>query len=60
MTLGLQQTAYTVTESDAIVIVCTAIQSGSVGGRTITIDYETVDGDALGKFPVLIFFIRSA
>jgi hypothetical protein len=44
--IGLQQTSYAVTESNSIVLVCTAVESGSIAGRTITIDYQTVNGDA--------------
>ena len=48
MTIGLQRTAYTVIEDDTIVLVCTAVQSGSIAGRTITIDYATADDTAQG------------
>ena len=48
MTIGLQRTAYTVIEDDTIVLVCTAVQSGSIAGRTITIDYATADDTAEG------------
>ena len=48
MTVGLHQTAYTVTEGNAIVLVCTAVLSGDIAGRTLTIDYNTADGDARG------------
>ena len=46
--IGLQQTSYTVKEDNTIVLVCTAVKSGSIAGRTITIDYQTVNGDAQG------------
>ena len=49
MTVGLQQTAYTVTEGNVIVLVCTAVLSGDIAGRTLTIDYNTADGDARGN-----------
>ena len=47
--IGLQQTAYTMTETKNIALVCTAVLSGSMAGRTITIAYETIDGDAQGN-----------
>ena len=47
--IGLQQTSYTVIEDNTIVLMCTAIESGSIAGRTIAIDYQTTDGSALGK-----------
>ena len=47
--IGLQKTAYTVTEANTIVLVCTAVESGNIAGRTITIDYETTDDSAQGK-----------
>ena len=53
MTIGLQQTAYTVTEDTTIGLMCTAVETGSVAGRTITIDYATADGDAEGNLPGL-------
>lgn len=49
VTIGLEQTAYTVLEDNTIVLVCTAIQSGSIAGRTLTIDYATADDSAEGK-----------
>ena len=49
MTVGLQQTSYTVTEDNTIVLVCTEVESGSIAGRTITIDYETTSGSAQGN-----------
>ena len=48
VTIGLQQTSYTVTEDNTTVLVCTAVESGSIAGRTITIEYQTVNGDAHG------------
>ena len=53
--IGLQQTSYAVTESNSIVLVCTAVESGSIAGRTITIDYQTVNGDAQGILLLVIY-----
>jgi len=36
-------------ESDGVQLVCTTVLSGSVAGRTITINYETADGVAVGE-----------
>ena len=49
VTVGLQQTMYSVRESDSVQLVCTTVMSGSVAGRTITIHYETTDGEATGE-----------
>ena len=49
VTVGLQQMSYEVNEEDMFAIVCTAVLSGSTAGRTITIGYQTSDGDAIGK-----------
>ena len=49
VTVGLQQTMYSVMESDGVQLVCTKVLSGSVAGRTITINYETADGVAVGE-----------
>lgn len=48
VTIGLQWTSYTVMEENDIVLACTAVESGSTAGRTITIDYQTVNGNAQG------------
>ena len=55
MKIGLQQTSYAVTEGNSIVLVCTAVESGSIAGRTITIDYQTVNGDAQGILLLVIY-----
>lgn len=47
--VGLQQTMYSVRESDGVQLVCTRVKSGSVAGRTIAIHYETADGVARGE-----------
>ena len=48
VTIGLQQTMYTVTEDISAVFVCVDVVSGSIAGRTITIDYQTMDDGAEG------------
>lgn len=48
MTVGLEQTVYTVIEDDTIVLVCTGVQYGSIAGRTLTVDYTTADDTAEG------------
>ena len=47
--IGLQQTVYSVTESDSFAFVCTTVLSGSISGRTIDIDYQITDGGAEGS-----------
>ena len=46
MTIGLQQTAYTVTEDDEQQLVCFEVLSGDVNGREFVIDYTTSSGTA--------------
>ena len=48
VTVGLHPTAYSVEEGDSFAFVCMSVLSGSTAGRTISIDYQTTDGDALG------------
>ena len=54
MTIGLQKTTYTVMEADTIVLACTAVNSGSIARKTITIDYQTQNGRAEGTCNVLV------
>ena len=44
--IGLQQTAYTVTEADEQQLVCFEVLSGHVNGREFVIDYDTISGTA--------------
>jgi hypothetical protein len=46
VTIGLQQTAYTVTEVDEQQLVCFEVLSGDVNGREFVIDYTTSSGTA--------------
>ena len=39
---------YSVEEEDSFVFVCASVLAGSTAGRTISIDYQTTDGDAQG------------
>ena len=48
--IGLQQTSYTVMEDIGTILACTTVKSGSAAGRTITIDYQTVNGDVQGEY----------
>ena len=48
VTIGLQQTMYSVHETDGYQVVCAEIQSGDIAGRTIEISYSTTSGTALG------------
>ena len=49
MTIGLQQSQYTVVETADYQFVCAEVQSGSVAGRDIEIDYTVHDA---GMFAV--------
>ena len=40
---------YSVTESDSFALVCATVLSGSIGGRTLSIEYQTAEDSALGK-----------
>ena len=57
VTIGLQHTAYAVTEDTGLVFVCVDILSGSIAGRTISIDYHTSDDVAEGKLFHLVYTI---
>ena len=46
VTVGLQQTAYTVTEVDDYQLVCFEVLSGDVDGRELVFSYSTVSGTA--------------
>ena len=46
VTIGIQQTAYTVTEVDDYQLVCFEVLSGDIDGREIVIDYSTASGTA--------------
>lgn len=46
VTVGLQQTAYTVTEVDDYQLVCFEVLSGDVDGRELVFDYSTASGTA--------------
>ena len=42
------------TEENTLVLVCTDVESGSIAGRTITVDYETTNGGAQGNFSCVL------
>ena len=51
VTIGLQQTAYTVSEADQHQLVCLKVLSGDVDGREFVINYATSSGTA-SKLPL--------
>ena len=56
VTIGLQRTSYTVTEDNALVLVCAVVESGSIAGRTITVNYQTANDGAIGiLIPCFVF-----
>ena len=55
MAIGLQKTSYTVTEENTVVLMCTEVVSGSIAGRTITVNYQTANNGAEGIYRQLIF-----
>ena len=46
VTIGMQQTAYTVGEVDDYQLACFEVLSGDIDGREIVIDYSTASGTA--------------
>ena len=46
VTIGLQQTAYSVYETDEYQVVCAEVLSGGIARRNITIDYKTTSDTA--------------
>ncbi|CAI7997308.1 Putative molluscan insulin-related peptide(s) receptor [Geodia barretti] len=46
VTIGLSQTVYSVVEEEGVAVVCTSVLSGTTSGRTFSVSYQTVDGDA--------------
>ena len=56
MTVGLEKGYYSVGEDDGDVEVCVEVESGDVAGRTIVINYSTLDGSANGSFYLILSF----
>ena len=50
MTVGLEQTAYTVTEIGGYQLACFKVLSGDVAGRELSFDYSTSSGTASKTF----------
>ena len=48
VTVGLQESYYAVTESSDYLEVCVEIISGEIGGESILLHYESIDGSAIG------------
>ena len=48
LAIGLQQGYYSTEEGGSFVQVCVEVESGDISGRSISIDYTTVDGSAQG------------
>lgn len=48
VTIGLQKTAYSVYETDEYQVICAAVMSGDIAGRTIAIEYTTDSNSAEG------------
>ena len=57
VTIGLQQTMYTVMEDTATVFLCASVLVGNIAGRTISIDYQTLDNRAEGKYLIILCII---
>ena len=48
MTIGLEQGFYSVEEDSGTVEVCADIKGGDIAGRSISIQYTTLEGSANG------------
>ena len=46
VTVGIQQTAYTVDEVDDYQLVCVEVLAGDIDGREVTVNYLTASGSA--------------
>ena len=46
MTVGFEQSAYTVDEVDSYQLACFAVLSGDIAGRELAFDYTTTSGTA--------------
>ena len=48
MIIGLQNSYYSVREDGGLLQVCVEVLSGDINGRTISLNYTTIDGSAEG------------
>ena len=48
--IGLEKGFYSIGEDSGEVEVCVELKSGDIAGRSISIDYETLDGSADGMY----------
>ena len=48
VTVGLESGYYSVIENDGVVQVCLGVISGVLNGRTVSLDYLTINGSAKG------------
>ena len=51
VTIGLQETSYSVYETDEYQVVCAEVLSGDIAGRNIVIEYSTESDTAEGRDP---------
>ena len=58
MTIGLQETAYSVYETDEYQVVCAEVLSGDIAGQSIDIDYTTESDTAEGTTQTFIRFYQ--
>ena len=54
VTIGLQESQYTVTESEDYQFVCAEVQSGDVAGRDIEIDFVIDDSGIVSMSQVVL------
>ena len=55
VTIGLQETSYSVYETDEYQVVCAEVLSGDIAGRSININYITESDTAEGIYPTDCF-----
>ena len=50
VTIGTTRSLYSVNEDSGSVSICIDVLSGNIAGRIIRLHFQTVDGDAIGKY----------
>ena len=50
ITIGLQKGYYSVSEDIGLLQVCVEVESGDIAGKSILLNYTTIDGSAKGIY----------
>ena len=59
VTIGMEQTEYTVGEVDDYLLVCFGVLSGNIDSREIVFDYTTASGTAGGTHVKRMIFLQT-